>query len=176
MQTTNDNKKVIPFGGILLVLAGIFLLLQQFVTIELSGGLFFAVLGLFFILWGSSQRKAGLLIPGGILTGLSIGVFLVEDSCTIPERFEGGFFLLSLAAGFALITILSRIFTSERNWWALIVGGALALVGGGVLILEMPNSNALKSVVEAVFNFSNYLWPLVLVAIGIWIIVRKREV
>jgi hypothetical protein len=176
MQTTNDNKKVIPFGGILLVLAGIFALLQQFVTIELSGGLFFAVLGLFFILWGATQHKVGLLIPGGILTGLSIGVFLVEDASTIPEHFEGSVFLLSLAAGFALVTLLSRIFTSEKSWWALIVSGVLALVGGGILILEMPDTNTLKPLVEAVFNFSNYLWPLVLVAIGVWIIVKKREV
>ena len=175
MQTTNDNKKAIPFGGILLVLAGIFALLQQFVTIELSGGLFFAVLGLFFILWGANQHKVGLLIPGGVLTGLSVGVFLVEDAGAIPEHFEGGVFLLSLAAGFGLITLLSRLFTPESSWWALIVGGALALVGAGVMIIEMPDSNALKPVIEAIFNFSNYLWPVVLVIIGIWIIVKKRE-
>jgi cadmium resistance protein CadD (predicted permease) len=100
----------------------------------------------------------------------------VEDASTIPEHFEGSVFLLSLAAGFALVTLLSRIFTSEKSWWALIVSGVLALVGGGILILEMPDTNTLKPLVEAVFNFSNYLWPLVLVAIGVWIIVKKREV
>jgi hypothetical protein len=175
MQTTNNHNKVIPFGGILLVLAGIFALLQQFVTIEISGGLFLAVLGLFFILWGATQRKAGLLIPGGILVGLSVGVFLVEDVNFIPEHFEGSVFLLSLAAGFALITLLSFIFTSERYWWALIVSGVLTLVGGGVMVLETPDTNALKPLVEAIFNLSNYLWPLVLVAIGLAIIFKKRE-
>jgi len=176
MSTNHEtDKKNIPFGGILLILGGLFLLLQQLADFEITGDVFFAGLGLFFILWGATTRKAGLLIPGGIITGLSIGIFLVEDVNTIAEYYEGGVFVLALAAGFALVTVLSQIFTSEKNWWALIVAGVVALVGGGVMIVESPYSNDLKPIVESIFNASQYFWPLVLIALGLWIIFKKKE-
>jgi hypothetical protein len=177
MQTTDNNvqKKVFPFGGILLVITGLFILLNQFVEINLGGGIFFGALGLFFILWGATNRNAGLLIPGGILTGLSMGVFLVEDVNLIPEQYQGGAVVIALAVGFALITLLTHIFTGQAHWWALIVGGILALVGGGIIIVEMPNAGMLKQAVEAIFTASQYLWPLVLVGLGLWIIFKKRD-
>lgn len=178
MQSTENNtqKKTFPFGGILLVIAGLFMLLNQLVEINLGGGIFFGALGLFFILWGATSRNAGLLIPGGIITGLSIGIFLVEDLNALPEYYQGGGFVISLALGFALITLLTRIFTGQAHWWALIVAGILALVGGGIIIVEMPNASALQTAVEAIFTASQYLWPLVLVGLGLWIIFKKRDV
>jgi hypothetical protein len=169
------QKKNIPFGGILLILGGLILLLQQLADFEITGGVFLAGLGLFFILWGATTRKTGLLIPGGIMTGISVGVFLVEDVHTIAEYAEGGVFVLALAAGFALVTVLTQIFTPEKNWWALIVSSVLALVGGGILIVESPNASDLKPMVESLFNASQYFWPLVLVALGLWIIFKKKE-
>ena len=176
MQAQNqDQKKVFPFGGILLVLAGLFFLLQQVYTIEISGGVFFGALGLFFILWGATAHNAGLLIPGGILTGLSLGVFLVEDAQLVAEYSEGGAFVITLGLGFALITLLTRLFTAETHWWALIAGGILSLVGAGIVIVELPQGGALQHMVETAFNASQYLWPLVLVGLGLWIIFKKRE-
>lgn len=177
MQATNKElqKKAFPFGGFLLVIAGLFILLNQFVDINLGGGIFFGALGLFFILWGATSGAAGLLIPGGIMSGLSVGVFLVEDAGIVAEHYEGGVFLLSLAAGFALITGLAWIFAQEKHWWSLIVAGILSLVGVGVIVLEMPNAGALHQIVETVFNLSQYIWPLALVALGLWIILKKRE-
>ncbi len=177
MQTTDNNlqKKVFPFGGVLLVLGGLFMLLNQFMEINISGGVFLAALGLFFIFWGATIHNAGLLIPGGILTGMSIGVFLVEDMNALPEYTQGGAFVISLALGFALITLLTRIFTDCVHWWALIVAGILALVGTGIIIVEMPNASMLQQVVETAFTVSQYLWPLVLVGLGLWIIIKKRD-
>ncbi len=132
----NDKRQTqeptFPFGGILLVLAGLFMLIQQFVEIELTGGVFLAALGLFFILWGATTRKHGLLIPGGILSGLSLGVFLVEDvPGLIPEYYQSGVILFCLAAGFTLVFVLTQLFTVQKSWWALIVSGGLVLFGLG---------------------------------------------
>jgi len=169
------EKRTFPFGGILLVLAGLFLMLQQFVDFELSGGVFFGALALFFILWGATTRNIGLLIPGGILAGMSLGVFLIEDNTgLIPEHFEGTTFLLSLALGFVLITILGMIFTNAKAWWALIVAGVMSLVAVGVGIVEAPGSSAIKPIAEALFRSLNYLWPVALVALGLWIILKKN--
>ena len=84
--------------------------------------------------------------------------------------------VVALAVGFALITLLTRLFTGEAHWWALIVAGVLALVGSGIVIVEMPNGGMLQQVVEAAFTASQYLWPLVLVGLGLWIIFKKKSV
>ena len=176
MSTNNTTqKKTVPFGGILLILGGLFMLMQQFIEIEITGGIFFGVLGLIFILWGATQRKSGLLIPGGILTGMSLGVFLIEDSTALAEYYHGGTFLISLGLGFALIPLLSRLFTEDRHWWALIVTAGLTLVGSGVIIMEMPDAGNLKPIVESIFNTSQYLWPIGLMVLGLWIIFKKKE-
>jgi cadmium resistance protein CadD (predicted permease) len=106
---------------------------------------------------------------------LSMGIFLVEDVTVVPEHYQGGVFVIALAAGFVLITLLTRIFTREAHWWALIVAGLLSLVGSGIIIIEMPDAGLLQQVVEAVFTASQYLWPLVLVGLGLWIIFKKRD-
>ena len=178
MEKSDNNiqKKVFPFGGILLVLAGLFMLLAQFITFDIGGGIFLGALGLFFILWGATNRNAGLLIPGGILTGLSVGVFLVEDANLIAEPYQGGAFVVALAAGFVLITLLTGLFTGKAHWWALIVAAVLALVGSGIIIVEVPNGGTLQQIVEAAFTASQYLWPLVLVSLGLWIIFKKKGI
>jgi len=57
----------------------------------------------------------------------------------------------------------------------LIVSGILALVGAGIIIVESPDTGALKDIVENAFRWLNYLWPLVLIGLGIKIIIDKRD-
>jgi len=54
-------------------------------------------------------------------------------------------------------------------------GIMLILVGGGVIIMEMPNAEPLKQTVETIFTASQYIWPLALVGLGPWIIFKRRE-
>jgi hypothetical protein len=39
----------------------------------------------------------------------------------------------------------------------------------------MPDASLLQQIVEAVFTASQYLWPLVLVGLGLWLIFKKRD-
>ncbi|RME88081.1 MAG: hypothetical protein D6770_07815 [Anaerolineae bacterium] len=175
MQNQNGSPKhPSPIGGVLLILLGIFLLLQNVVKIPLSGGIAIGALGLFFILWGALERISGLLIPGGILSGLSIGVFLVESDGLLPDYTEGGVVLISLGVGFALITVLSTLFTGDQHRWALIVAAALGLLGGLIVIAEAPEESALKTAATTLLQSLNYLWPLALIALGIGLLRNRR--
>ena len=175
-MTTSKSiqNRTIPFGGIILILLGIFILIEQIFEIQMKGGIFLAALGLVFILWGSTQHKAGLLIPGGILTGMSIGVMLVEDSGAIPTSYAEGVFLLALGAGFGLVTILAHLFTTEKYWWSVIVASILSLLGSGLIILEMPDAHTIKQLVEVIFTGLQFLWPLVLILVGLMVILKRR--
>lgn len=163
-----------PISGIFLILLGLFLLLKQFVEINIPGGAVLASLGLFFILWGALEHIAGLLIPGGILIGLSVGVFLSETEGLIEPYMEGGAVLISLGAGFALISLLSRLFTVSKNNWALIVAAVLLLFGLGAIVAESPTDSPFKTIVAAVMNSLNYLWPLLLIGLGAKIVLSRR--
>ncbi len=168
-----SQKREIPFGGILLILAGLFMLLGQFIHFEIAGGIFLTVLGLFFILWGASKRQAGLLVPGGILCGLSLGVILVEDVELISAQYSDAVILISLGLGFVLITLLTQIFTTNKYWWALIVGGILSAVGSVLLISTLPGAESLKDLLIVAGRALNYLWPIFMVGLGIKIIISQ---
>ena len=112
--------------GLLLIAVGLVLYFLQGTTeghvtvFLLMGGLFIAA---YF-----SQREYGLLVPGGVLTGLGLGL-LAEDwsllDATQPVP-------LGLGLGFLLIFVSDRLYTRAGNGWPLIPGGILVLVGIGL--------------------------------------------
>jgi hypothetical protein len=74
--------------------------------------------------------------------------------------------MLAFAAGWFSIVLLSKVFTSEPQWWAIIPGSIMALIGAAVLGVGLAGTT---------LEVLNYAWPLGLVALGIWIIVGKRR-
>ncbi|NJN16590.1 MAG: hypothetical protein HC822_10105 [Oscillochloris sp.] len=75
-----------------------------------------AILALIFLVTGAMNRSAGLLIPGGILGGIALGAGLIEGPFAgVGDPLSGGIFLLSFAAGWVLITVMSLIFTKIRS-------------------------------------------------------------
>jgi len=80
MQSKPRKSGVVT--GALLILLGILFLIAQFVKFE--GWIFLTGLGIVFLAAGWLLKNYGLLIPGGILTGLGIGIG-VGESGYIPE-------------------------------------------------------------------------------------------
>jgi hypothetical protein len=119
---------------------------------------------LLFLVWGIVTRTSGLLVPGGILTGIGTGVYLM-NALPLEGDAEPGVFLLSFGGGFALITLLSAIFTEEIHWWALIPGGILATIGGALYA-----GGIAQDVLEIIGRF----WPVALILVGIYILFRRR--
>lgn len=154
-------------GGAILITIGLFLLAAQIFHGDWEAAIPLG-LGLIFLLWGSLVRKVGLLIPGGILSGIGVGALLIEGPfSTWAEETSGGLFLLCFAGGWALITVTSALFTHKTAWWALIPGGILALVGAALLI-GGPALQALELLGQG--------WPVILILVGLYlVIVRGRR-
>jgi hypothetical protein len=163
-QLSHTRRNRIISGFVLILLGGLFLL-NQLLEIPSVGQLFLPGLGLIFLIWGMVTRTGGLLIPGGILTGIGAGVYLMEALSLEGEQ-EPGVFLMAFGGGFALITLLSLVFSDEKHWWALIPGGILAAIG-----VALYMGGAALDVLGMIGNF----WPVALILVGIWVIFRRRE-
>ncbi len=153
------------FGGTILVLIGLVTLIGQFLPDSWDGvfGTFFLLgLGLIFMSVGIVTREDGWFIPGGILTGLGAGVALLAGP--FIDRLggdEGGWFLLVFALGWALIPLMTAIFTDETHWWALIPGGIIGLVGLAVLY---------GGLFINILEWVGKLWPVALIIAGVLVL------
>lgn len=115
-----------------------------------SGFLFLAFLGMgFFAVYLSNRQRWWALIPGGVLVTLAF-VTVLEDVLGVHDG--GSFLFLGLGLTFLLVAVAA----SMR--WAYVPGTILVAFGA---ILGTAYSGAL-----------DFLWPAVLVACGILLILR----
>ncbi len=151
--------------GVALIVIGATVLLFQLVEVPNEGALLMSALALIFLVWGVTTRSVGLLIPGGILAGIALGVYLSEGPLRqLEETADGGVFLVSFAAGWALITVLS-VAIQRIAWWPLIPAGIMAVIGGAMLV-----GGAAVELLE----YTNYIWPLALIGVGAYLLLRRR--
>ncbi|WP_420631770.1 hypothetical protein [Candidatus Leptofilum sp.] len=157
-------------GGLVLLAIGLIALVGQFITISVPGNFGLLIvpgLGASFLAWGILSRNAGLVIPGGILSGVGWGIYAIAGPFSIWQGDnEGGVFLIFLGLGFGLITVVTAVFTKETHWWALIPGGIIAFIGISILF-----GGALLTVVA----FLGKLWPVILILLGISILVNANR-
>ena len=164
--THSADRRSALVGGALLIAIGLLVLLAQNVQAETLGLLFLPALGGLFLIAGIVGRQAGFIIPGGILTGIGLGVVFTQNPALIAtDTTKGGVFFIGFALGWFLITVLSKLFTRETQWWALIPGAIMALIGGALML----GGTALN-----VLEFVGRWWPLILVALGLVIIARRK--
>ena len=157
-------------AGLALIAFGVLTLLGQLqltLHVEL---LILPALALIFLAWGLITRIFGLLIPGGILAGIALGSYLVERPlAAAAEPIQGGVFLLAFAVGWFLIVLLSPFAPSSRHssfrWWPLVPGSILALIGALLLAGDAE---------MRILTLLGYAWPIVLMALGVWLILRRR--
>ena len=146
------NNSVV--SGLGLVALGFVFLVSQFV--EFNGQFFVLLIGLGFIVWSLISRKQGLLIPGGILSGIGAGIAFAETSWATGDL-EGSLFMLSFAAGWFSIILLTKMFFNELQLWPAFPGGIMALIGVAVL-----TDGVLLDTLGSVGQF----WPVILIVIG----------
>ncbi len=164
--THSANRREALVGGPLLIAIGLLVLLAQNVQAEALGLLFLPALGGLFLVAGIVGQQAGFIIPGGILAGIGVGAVLIQESSVpLSGTAQGGMFLLAFAGGWFLITVLTAAFTCHTQWWALIPGTIMALIGGALLL-----GGAALNILE----FAGRWWPLILVALGLSVIMRRK--
>jgi hypothetical protein len=106
----------------------------------------------FFVAFLFNRANWGLLIPAYVL--LAIGVFVpLEELGFLDDNLTVTYILFAIAIPFFVVFI-----RNSQNWWALIPGGILAVIGLSFLIAEAS--------VEYIFAF-------VLIVAGILIVVRQ---
>ncbi len=126
MQENRQTRNT-ALGGILLIVAGIFFLLQN---LGWFGGLsdliwtgLFGIGGLSFlyIFFSRPKEQWWAAIPGFTLLGLSTIIFLDNFGPAFIQPLTGGIFLGSIGLGFILIYL-----ANSDMWWAIIPGGVLS--------------------------------------------------
>lgn len=160
--TQSTGRKNILALGILLIALGAGALLAPYANI---GMYFMLALGLSMLVFGAVTRTAGWIIPGGILSGIGLGIFALEGPFAdhLSTLDEGAVFLLAFALGWFTIAILSTLLKAGRMLWALIPGGVMAFIGG-LILLDEAGLQVLKAL--------GYLWPAALVLVGGWLVIK----
>ena len=169
---SEKRRKIIDRGivGFALVLVGVMTLVANLWNLELIGLFVLPVLGVIFLAWGFLQRQAGLMIPGGILTGLGLGT-LAQQTLFVSSSGEvrGAIVVLGLALGFLAIMPLSQLVEGRFHWWPAIPGGILLIIS--LAMLAGPGG-------VAVLDALGTLWPVALIAVGaylLWLMFRSRR-
>ena len=127
------SRTSLVWGLTLLVLGG--LLLAQNLNLLRAPVPYWAVvfggLWLLFLLTTLFNRSLwGLLIPGFILIGLAVVIFLTEGNVA-SGNVAGAVFLASVALPFWIIALVRR-----ANWWAIIPAGAVSVLAAMPLLAE----------------------------------------
>ncbi len=162
-QHSQPNKTYIT--GSILILIGILFFVDQIVQSPLLASLFLPGLGLIFIAWSLILRNFGLLIPGGILTGIGFGLLLMDASTLLPARLDdAAVFMIVFGLGWGLITLLSPLTEHDLTWWPLIPGGIITGIGLIMLTGEWG---------EWALNLFSYIWPIFLIGAGSLVIIRR---
>ncbi len=146
-------------AGVLLIIFGLATLLQHWLDI---GNYIVLLLGLGMLAWGSVSRRTGWIIPGGVLAGIGLGILAMEGRWLFPLADQNGIFLICFAFGWFLITLLTALFTCTQ-WWALIPGGIMALIGGAILV----TNGAIR------WEDLNLVYAIILISIGLILLAYK---
>ena len=171
-------------GGVLLVAAGVIFLLANLDIItldwEILVGPMFGIAGLIFlVVFILNTTHWWALIPGFVLMGIGIIIFMSQTMESTAELWSGAIFLGMIGLAFWLIYI-----THRNHWWAIIPGGILltlavvtlmpekVLLSGGVFFLGLALTFGLVYILPKPDGKSTWaIFPaIVLLLIGLLVV------
>jgi len=107
----------------------------------------------------------GWIVAGSLATGLLVALLLVAAPF-IPVRESAitGAVLCGFALGWAMLAVLSVRYTDQPQRWAAVPALLMGLGGLLLVVFGSPAQTVL-----------NWVWPLVMLALAIWMIVRVHR-
>lgn len=156
-QSSDQRIDMLAVG---LIVVGILALLTQFGPNrgEIIGGMVLLTIASCFLFFAFWQRIYGLLIPGCILAGLSVGV-------TFASLSNGVSVLWSLACGFLAILFIGRSMFQVHSNWPVFPAIPLFAVGIIIAVSTLPGPLVVSMI-----------WlPLILIGAGIFLGWRRQE-
>jgi hypothetical protein len=143
--------------GLVLIGLGVMFAIVQLTGV--GGEAVVAVIGGALLIAYAFTRHYGYLVPGGILTGLGLGI--IWQAAVLSDA--GGAVLVGLGAGFLTIYLVDLFVRGNRAlWWPIIPGGITLTIG---LLLETGSGGTLAGAAP--------LWPILLVVIGGTLLLRQ---
>ena len=143
---------------------GLTVFLQQTLGIRGPGILLLALGAALFLAHFTQPAGSRLVVPAGILSGLGLGMTLAWNDLT-PGYLHPALFTGSLALGVTTIYLFGE---SPRHRRAIYPAIALALLAWLSFVMS---AQWLKDTFGAI---THVMWPLLLVAGGLWLIERSR--
>ena len=125
-------------GGIVLILFGLIILLDQYLKTGWLTLVVFPAAGLILLVLGIWYRRMGLAIPGSIIAGLGAGSFFYFSSVVdliLKDRI--GFLFLAFSLGWMGIAALGEIMRGRVIWWAVLCGGLSGSLGACFLFTTL---------------------------------------
>ena len=147
-------------AAIILIGLGVFFLFWQ--VFDLPGGGLFLTLGAAFLIARVATGQYGFAVPAGVLLGF--GSFIAMQQAGVPLADGGGWYFLLLGAGFLAVYVIGARW--ELTWPFYPAIGCAAF---GLLLIARPYYGVLGQLA-----WLSSLWPLVLVGIGVWLLLRDR--
>jgi hypothetical protein len=164
IESTSSRNAAI--AGVAIIALGLVALASQLGVPQALGFLIPPALAGIFLAWGLLSRTFGLIIPGGILSGVSLGIFLTQGPFAgVAEPVTGGVFLLAFSLGWVLIALLSPYTAGSFQWWPLVPAAILAAIGA----LLLAGASGL-----AVLNAFGLIWPVALIVAGAIVLIRRK--
>ena len=154
----SDPSRIVP--ALILIALGLVFLAGNVLTI--GGGALFLGLGAAFLVARILTGAYGLAVPAGILLGFGAYVSL-EEARILPAD-TGGWFFLLLGLGFLAVYIIGL---RPAAVWPLFP--AAILMAFGAMLMGLVQVEPFAQLV-----WLGAYWPLILVAIGLWLLVRDR--
>lgn len=154
-------------GGILLIVAGVFFLLNQLGVIPGQTFLFLLAFGFIatYVLLGARKEygNVGFLIPGTVL--LSIALFAAVSEQPGFDNYGPAFFFFGLSLSFWAVFLVHtywfKAMDHGERFWPVYPAAGLLVVSG---IIRFSGEW-----VEHL-NLLNYLWVIALIAVGGWLV------
>jgi hypothetical protein len=124
VQQSPENHRFTPtFFGILLVMAGFLILLDQYLKTEWLSLTVIPAIGVILLATGLNSRRMAWIIPGLVIGGLGFAVMILFGDLIVQSKFtiRLGWAFLVVTGGFLLILFFSLLYSKHHAWWAFLV-------------------------------------------------------